>query len=59
MLKIGDDLRHGGCGNAELRSGLGHAAALRDGEKYVQVPQSQSATDLTIPVDPLQHSGIP
>ena len=51
VLEIGDDLRHGGRGNSELRRGFGHAAALGHGGEHVQVPQPQPAADLAVPVD--------
>ena len=55
VLKIGDNFRHSRGGNSQLCGGLGHAAKLRDSEKHVQIPQSQPAADLTVPVDFSEH----
>ncbi len=37
VLEVCDRLRHGGLSDAELRGGLGHAAALDDRGEHVQI----------------------
>jgi hypothetical protein len=39
-----------------LRGGLGHAPALADGEKNMQVPQPDAAPNLTLAVEFLSHA---
>ena len=51
MLEIGNHLRDGGLRYAELRCGLGHAPLLDDREEQMQVPQCETAPDLTIRIE--------
>src|SRR5262249_30170807 len=55
LLEVGDDLGYSRLGDAELCSGLGHAAALRDGQKNVEMPQADAAADLMLGVEFVQH----
>ena len=55
VFEIGNHLRHGRLGNSQLCGGLGHAPVLDDCEKHVQIPQSQTAADLTVGIE---FSGI-
>src|SRR5690349_16869011 len=55
-LQIGDHARHGGLRKPKLHGRLGHAAALADGEKNMQVAQPDAATDLMLAVEFLSHA---
>ena len=46
LLKASDDVRHGGLSEPELVRRLGHAAAVHDREKDLQVPKFKPAADM-------------
>ena len=48
MLEAGDNVRNGGLSQSELGCGFGHAAALHDREKDLQVPEPQAPTDMVL-----------
>src|SRR6202008_3449897 len=56
VLEIGDHLRHAGLRYTEMRGRLGHAAALHDGEKEMQIAQPQAAADLAVGIDFSSHT---
>src|SRR5262247_1304570 len=56
MLKIGNHLRHGRMGNAEMLGGLGEAARLQNREKDAQVPEPQSPSNVVVPIGYLCHN---
>src|SRR5262249_23381454 len=55
MLEIADDFRNRGLGDAEMRGGFRHAAALNHRDEHVQVAQLEPASDLAFPGDLLDH----
>jgi tripartite-type tricarboxylate transporter receptor subunit TctC len=55
MFEVRNYLRYSRLGNTKLRSRLAHAAAMRNGEKCMQVPQPKTPAQLGFPVDSLQH----
>jgi len=45
LLQAGNDFRDGGLSNAKFAGGLGHAAALHDREKDLEVAKAEAAAD--------------
>ena len=52
-FEIGNHLRYGRLGNAELHRGLGDASQLNHGREGMQVVQTYAATDPRIPIERL------
>jgi hypothetical protein len=56
MLQVGNGLRNRGLRDRQLLRRLGHAAALHDGQQYVQVAQADAATDPGVPMLTRRHN---
>ena len=58
VLQVGDRFGNGRLGHAELSGALGHAAALGDRGKDVEVTQLEATADAALPVSLLARSSV-
>src|SRR5712691_3366101 len=53
VFEVRNHLRHSWLRHSKFRGGFGHAPALHDREKDVQVAQPKAPANVTFPIDPL------